>query len=308
MQHSAIVNKNDSVIVFTKTSTTDMPEIEVWKLNSSNVLSKVTDINFVVYMLSKDYYKCGFVAPDEDCYLCVKFGNDVSAVRVGSPSTKLLHYSDNNASLKFNQIDAADGRHIASGSLIKLENGFYYKDILSPVYSLIEIVDSDDLYKTVSVLKLPYPTETGGSGDITGYSAIANFIEIEKLAMIGFLGERKSGFDRTLGKWVPRDTEVTVSDLARSIAYRYNLVLDVDENEELWIGNYIKYIKTQDTTGSSLVYRPGSTPDNNKNNFELIRDDALGNTVVKGLAIYVIRPLEVVDGIEGATFGFRNEQ
>lgn len=308
MQHSAIVNKKEAVIVFTKTSTTDMPEITVWKLNLSNVLSKIIDINFVVYMLSEDYYKCGFVAPDEDCYLCIKFGNDVSFVRVGNPSTKLIHYSDSNLNLKFNQIDAADGRKVASGSLVKLSNGFYYRDILSSIYSLIEIVDSDNLYKTISVLKLPYPSDNSSSGDITGYSAVSNFIEIEKLAMLGFLGERKSGFDRTLGKWVSRETEVTVSDLARSIAYKYNLVLDIDENEELWIGNYVKYIKTQDTTGSALVYRPGSTPDNNRNNFELIRDDISGNTVVKGLAIYVIKPLEVINGIDGAVFGFRNAQ
>lgn len=143
-----------------------------------------------------------------------------------------------------------------------------------------------------------------------GYSSVENFVEIEKLAMIGFLGDRHSGFDRTLGKWVPKEGEAMVSDLARAIAYKYSLDWEVEEDgdESNWIGNYITYIKTQATTGSALVYRPGSTPDNNKNNFTLIADDPLGNEIVKGLAIYVAKPLEVVENLEGAVFGFRNKE
>lgn len=307
MQHSAIVNKKDIVIVFTKTQKTDMPEIKVWKLSSTNVLTEITDIIFVVYKLSDTYYKCGFTAPDEDCYLCIKFANDVSFVRVGSPVTKLLHYSES-SDLSYKQIDAADGTLVSEGNLNYLNNGFFYKEIQSTLYSLIEIRDSSNIYKTISVLKLPYPTENSGGGQTNGYSAISNFVEIEKLAMIGFLGERKSGFDRTLGKWIYQDSEVKAADLARSVTYRYGLAWDKDENEELWIGNYVKYIKTQESTGSALVYRPGSTPENNKNNFNLIIDDIQGNTIVRGLAIYVTKPLETISSIEGAVLGFRNKE
>lgn len=314
MQHSAMIEKGGTVVVFSKSSTTDMPEVKVWKFTYDNEFIELTGTNFVIMKLSDDYYKCGFVAPDEDCYLCIKFANDVEFVRVGEPKLTLFHHTNEHIGdriLEFQQIDAADGHIIAFGDLTSLQEGFYYTSIRSNDYSLIEI-SLEGEYKTISVLKTPYPGSMitpNISGE--GFTAVENFVEIEKLAMLGFLGDRKSSFDKTLGMWVDKDEDARASDLARAIAHRYSLTWSKSEDETRWIGNYVKYIKTQaiDGTGSALVYRPGSTPDSNKNNFTLIGDDPLGNTIVRGLAIYVIKPLETIyGGLEGAVFEFRNKE
>lgn len=59
MQHSAIVEKRGTVVVFAKTST-DMPEIRVWKLSENKEFSELLSTNFVVFKLQDGYYKCRF--------------------------------------------------------------------------------------------------------------------------------------------------------------------------------------------------------------------------------------------------------
>lgn len=306
MQHSSIVNKSGMGIVFTK-AIGYIPEITVWKLSNNFILSKIININFVILLLEDDYYKCGFVVPNEDCYLCIKFGEDVNFIRVGNPTTVILHYAQEKKQIKFKQIDVSDGRIIVEDILTELSDGFYYKKPSSIVYSVIEINSGNSINS--NVLKIPYPSYTTiepGTGD--GFSALSNFIYVEKLAMLGFLGIKNSGFDRVTGKWIPTDTIVKAIDLGRAICHRYSLDWEKSsDNEENWIGNIIKYIKTQDNMlGGNLSYRPGVTPDNNKNNFELIQEDILGNVVVRGLSIYLSKPLETILTNEGAIIDFKN--
>lgn len=61
----------------------------------------------------------GFVTPDENCYLCIKFADDVAFVRVGKPKVFLLHYSEDDLDYEYRQIDAADGRIIAERRINK---------------------------------------------------------------------------------------------------------------------------------------------------------------------------------------------
>ena len=69
----------------------------------------------------------------------------------------------------------------------------------------------------------------------SGFAAVENFIEIEKLATIGFLGERLSGFDMTLGQWIYKSSEASASDLAKAVCYKYSLDWTRQEDETNFI-------------------------------------------------------------------------
>lgn len=308
MQHSAIIKKGEDVTIYSYTNSED-PYIDVWKFTDDNEFIKLNDV-YIVYELNLNYHRCTFQSPNEDCFLCIKFGDYPTFIRVGNPKVRLLHYSDNiNDTITFKQIDLISGSILGTGNLINLGHGFYYRNLSIESYSILEIQNSFG-YVEPNILKLPYST---GSEVISGsgYFAERNFLDVG-LNTIGFLGQEKSTFDLGQGKWIESSNTAKASDLAKAVCFKYGLEWNrtVPSGQEhlqpLWVGNYIKYIKTQDEeTGRLMTYRPFVTPETNTNNFMLITYDELDNVQVKGLLIMLYQSLETLDeGSSGAIFDF----
>jgi len=311
MQHSAIVKKNENITIFTYTNLED-PYINVWKLDESGNFELLVDA-YTVYQLNENYFKCTFKSPNDDCILCIKFGDFPTFVRVGNPKVRLMYYNDViNDTISYRQIDVNTGNIINEGTLLELEHGFYYKNIPTESYSIIEIKNSFG-YIEPNILKLPYTTSSEPISGVSGYSATSNFLDVG-LNAIGFLGNEKSKFDLGLKKWISSDSVVSASELAKAVCSRYGLEWNrtvpsgQEDLQPLWVGNYIKYIKTQDEEGGrALIYKPYITPETNSNNFKLIAYDELNNVQVKGLMILLNKPLEkLIDNSEGAIFDFKN--
>ena len=151
MEHSAIVNKNSVVTIFTFTEVQD-PFINVYKLEDNGAFSNLAGI-YTTLQLQPDYYKTSFVVPDEDCYLCILFGDFPTFVRVGEPLERILYYGvDTSKSVSFRQIDPDDGSILDNGTLSELGHGFYNQLITDKSYSLMEISDPDG-YVEPNVLK-----------------------------------------------------------------------------------------------------------------------------------------------------------
>lgn len=315
MEHSAIIKKGYPVTVFSYTEVTD-PDIEVYKLAEDNSFTTVNDI-FTVLQLQTNYYKTTFNTPDEDCFLCMNFGGYPTFIRVGEPSVKLLHYSGQTSeNISFKQINPDNGMNITTGQMIEAGNGFYHATPLNTSFSILEI-QNEDGFVDPNVLKLPYTTtstSTSGASGGPGYTAVENFLNTG-YNTIAFLGNEYSEYDYDNGRWIESVRRVKSADMAKAVCYKYNKEWSLTVPRALaatlqpeWIGNYIKYIKTQDENqGRSISYIPAVTPDSHAYNFDVVTEDELGNTQLKGLMIMLNQPMETLGtGEDGIIFNFRD--
>ena len=150
----------------------------------------------------------------------------------------------------------------------------------------------------------------GGSGsDSSGVTASKVFCN-EGFNMIGYLGNRNSYFSLDDGKWIDDDDrEAKAQDLGRAVCSKYGLVWD-DKDHADYIGNYIKYLRTfQEDDGKIRYCKPGGegTPEDNDANFSLVQTDEDGNYVVRGVSLLLLKKLETIDGTDGATITFKEE-
>jgi len=246
-----------------------------------------------------DYYSATISTPSTDCFILAKQSDVSSILRVGDPEVLVIAYTsvldqDN----PYKQFDL-DGEELDSGTMTQIGEGFYYVEPVSLDPSYFDL--NDGLIKTLVV---PYlvASNSGGEGGITADKIFQNL----GFNMFGFLGERYSYFDLDQGKWINDDTiEAKASDLAKAVCFKYNLVWD-DKDDDNWIGNYIKYIRSyEENAGKIRYYKPYKTPDDNDANFSLMQTDEDDNLVVKGVSMLLLQSLETINNTDGAIIPFR---
>jgi len=193
------------------------------------------------------------------------------------------------------------GDEMESGDMTEIGEGFYYVDPESLDDSFFVLDDS-----LVKNLHVPYLVTGSGDGDGGGDidTVDQNFVNTG-FNMLGFLGNRHSYFDLDQGKWIEDDdVEARAADLAKAVCYKYDLVWD-DKDDDLWIGNYMKYIRTyQENDGKVRYYKVAKTPEDNVANFNLMQTDEDGNLVIRGISLLMLQTLETIDDTEGALIKF----
>lgn len=301
MEHSAVVSKNTSTTVFARTEEST-PSISIHKLSNTLTFTDITSSPSIV-SLGNQYWKCQITTPDEDCYLCIKFGTYPIVIRVGSPVLRFLYYAiEENRTIPFKHISSTSGTVLSSGTLTNLGNGFYYTTPSTTDLSIIEVEDVPNL------LKIPYslePSDPPTPG--TGLGVPYNFFDTG-YNMFAFPGGEYTRFDISTGKWIAH-TEVTkVSDLAKAVAYRYGLEW-IDTSQLNWIGNYISYMRSYDEEGKKFRnYVPSVTPEANVNNFALQVRDEMGQLSLRGITMLTIQDLETIpEGSGGLVMDFTSE-
>jgi hypothetical protein len=235
--------------------------------------------------------------PSEDCIVCAVLNGQPVFMRVGEPPVAFYGYGFGTGKIIPYERMSVDGTTLQSGNLVEYGNGIYGFTPTSTEYSLISaggyVTSLDVPYNQICIENPP------GSGGEDSEGAESNFINVG-YNMFGFTGVRNSYFDGSA--WVAdAGSEAKASDLAKAVAYKYGLEWS-NKSDPLWVGNYIKYIRTYvENDGQFKLYAPSVTPENNANNFNLMQTDEKGNEYVRGVSILLLQELET----GGATVPFR---
>ncbi len=155
MEHSAI-RKKDTLTEFFCRSDEVSPTISIYKVNPvTKVISSIPG-TYTSVDLGNNHKSCSFTTPNEDCYICIKFGSHPIFIRVGDPLSNLFIFYGVNTSqtLSFRHILASTGAIINSGNLSELDYGFYYYEPSITDLSFIEI-QIDGIWES-HLFKLPY--------------------------------------------------------------------------------------------------------------------------------------------------------
>jgi hypothetical protein len=193
-----------------------------------------------------------------------------------------------------------DGEELKNDDMLEAGEGFYY--IEPEVEPSIGVFDN----ALIATLTTPYViVNVSGNGDGAGIDK--NFINVG-FNMLGFGGNPHSYFDLDAGQWkTSDDVDAKASDLAKAVCSKYDLVWD-DEDDDKWIGNYLKYIRSyEENAGKIRYYKVAVTPEDNDANFSLVQIDEDGNTNIKGVSLLLLQSLETVDGTDGAIMTFKEE-
>ena len=262
----------------------------------------IEDITF-----NEIFWLSNVAIPDEDCYLIVVVYRDNQIIdyivnRVGEPSLKVFYTNSSDIDTTVNTYfqHSKAGELLDSGSLVYLTDGISYFEPTSEFETFIKINSAS------SVLKLPYIIIPVVESNIEGIGADENFINTG-YNTFGFLGERNSYFDLTQGKWINDEAvEVKAEDIAKAICSKYNLIWD-DRNSSLWIGNYVKYIRTYEENEKKFrLYVPFLTPSTNDANYNLFQEDEADNLYLRGISILLLQSLETVNATDGARIPLRS--
>lgn len=245
-----------------------------------------------------DYYSASISTPDKDCFMFVKYNNRCAILRVGDPEVLVIAYiGSEGETISYKQLDM-DGKSIDDGDMTEIDEGFYYIEPSSTDKSFFDMGNG-----IIISLVVPYNVVTvNGTNCLTSDGIFHNV----GYNMFGFLGNKNSYYDLDNKKWIDDDNaEAKSSDLAKAVCGKYGLVWD-DQDDDKWIGNYIKYLRSYtENDGKIRYYKPSVTPENNDANFSLIQEDEAGNLVVRGIDIYILQSLESVDGTDGVTITFK---
>ncbi len=164
MQHSEIRSKNELTKIFLHSNEL-IPTVTVYKVNNTPTISNIPG-PYTVNNITTDYYTCDITTPNEDCYLCIKFGTKPIFIRVGNPTLYFLYYGINiSQTIPYRQRLASNGSIHSSGNLSELNYGFYYCSPSTTDLSIIEIKDGATTGWMDHLLKLPYTSSTS-SGQI----------------------------------------------------------------------------------------------------------------------------------------------
>ena len=175
---------------------------------------------------------------------------------------------------------------------------------------VMQAVDGEGLKSDKAEITFTENDQEGGSAEDSGGGDCDSngvFLNVG-YNMFAFLGKRHSYFDLDSGKWIEDDgVEAKLSDLAKAMCHKYGLVWD-DKNDDKWIGNYIKYLRSYSENPDEKKFRvciPSKTPDTNDANTPLVQDDEDGNMWVKGVSVLLLQKLERKIEIDGATIPFK---
>lgn len=291
MRHTNFQNKNASFKVLNNTDSI----LKLYKFTLTDGLITLASPSITVI---GNYYRTSITTLDEDYFILIVWGSVIEIVRVGDPDILTIGYNGLiSDTVPYKHFDI-DGSLLAEGNMVEMGEGFYYIEPISLVQSFF------DLSGSLITLAVPYKvincTDTGTGETLSD----ANFINTG-YNMFSYLGERYSYFDLVAGVWVNDvNVEATAADLAKAICFKYNLVW-ADKTDPLWIGNYIKYIRTYYENADQKafkLYAPSVTPETNSNNFFLHQTDEKGNLYIRGVSILLLQDLET----EGAVITFRN--
>lgn len=294
MRHTNFIQKNTSFNVINNIDT----NVVIYKFTLTGGLSTITP---PTPSQNGQYYYLSIDAPNEDCFIFVKWGVVNEILRIGDPDILLIGLATEGNT--YNYIHTGfDGTEIESNTMTEIGNGYFYVEPTSLIKSFFDI---GGLLVTLSV---PYKilnvaTSPSGVSD-------ENFINTG-YNMFAYSGNRHSYFDLSSGSWIDdQSKEAKASDLAKAVCYKYGLVWS-DRNDPLWIGNYIKYLRTYYENADQKVfklYAPSVTPENNSNNFNLNQTDENGNLYLRGVSILLIQDLDTGDdGSGGSIVPFRNK-
>lgn len=306
MEHSRLLQKNSTSTLYVEYDNS-LP-ITYRKLKFTDVIEEMIPES-IEY--NNVFWVSNVVLPNEDCYiiLLVYRNNkiiDYIILRCGVPPLKVFYTNVNYKSsdnIYYEQYSKS-GTLLSSDSINFLESGVGYFVPKNEFESLIKIYLNSEV--TSSVLKLPYIETIIDTTPGSGYSSNGLFVDTG-FSNYGFIGEKHSYFDLISGKWVNDPTRIAkAEDLAKAVAFKYNLEWE-DRANPLHIYNYIKYFRTYDEeNGVFRLYAPSITPSSDINNFELITEDELGNTFIKGISMLLVQDLETVsDGSVGVYIPFK---
>lgn len=155
MRHTDFFTKSSSLTAYSKSS--NNPQIFTFTSSLSVFSGVSTIVNIGVYN------KLEIVLPDFDCFLFIKWDNNVEIVRVGIPSVlAICHLHNINLSMPYKHIDT-DGNLLQSGNLTEIGECFYYINPQNLYNKSFFEIDN----KHLITLKLPYPNlQSVGSGSI----------------------------------------------------------------------------------------------------------------------------------------------
>lgn len=307
MRHSLITDKNVTKKIVSLLPNTATPTLKIFKIQENTFsYEEVIPTEGFVYK-DNNIWTMNILTPNEDCYCTVKLLDnnqviDQFVIRVGNPKVKVFAYKDNSAVLNVKQF-SLNGSQVDNANMIDLQDGFQFYEVQQIFSSIIEIDNNRDY------LALPYAVISNNSSS-SGVNSPANFLDsTTQYGTFGFIGEKNSYFDLSLGQWVNDANSVAkASDLIKAVCYKYNLEYsDISANNHVY--KYIKYIQAYgEEIGSFLTYIPGLTPETDIMNFEMISTDELGNTYVRGIQAMLLQPLETtLDGSDGIVFPFTND-
>jgi len=295
MRHNWFKAKDDSYKVIT---TTDNP-ISVWTFTTEDGL--VEQDSVTPSAINDDYYKATISTTGTDCFMLMKHDGACGILRIGNPEVLTIGYTGETDEVhNYVQYDM-DGEELGSGDMVEIGEGFYYAEPESLESSFVVLMGY--LIKNLEVPYLIVETD----GGVKSVLAQQNFIN-EGFNTLGFLGERHSFFDLEQGKWInDDDVEAKAADMAKAVCHKYGLVWD-DEDDDQWIGNYVKYLRTyQENDGKIRYYKVAKTPEDNVANFSLMQTDENGNLVVKGISMLLLQSLETINDTDGAIITFAEE-
>ena len=104
------------------------------------------------------YFKAELTAPNEDCYVIVKWGIHCEFISIGNPPLYVMLYSE--APISYKQIDY-DGTELDSGDATNIDGNFYYinPSTIDPSFFILND-------KHIITLVVPSTTCTSSSGKI----------------------------------------------------------------------------------------------------------------------------------------------
>jgi len=275
-------------------------DLSCWKFTLTDGLVALDAVDKEV--LVDDFYKATITLDDEDYWYLLKWGAQTEILMVGDAEiVSWLYTGVTDGAYNYKQIALDDGESLKDEDMLEAGEGFYY---IEPTLEASIGVFADSLIATLTTPYVVVNCTDGNSGETT---ADKNFINTGFNTM-GYLGERNSYFDLAAGQWKNDDeVEAKASDLAKAVCHKYGLVWDDDEDEK-WIGNYMKYLRTyEENSGKIRYYKVAVTPEDNDANFSLMQTDEDGNTVVKGISLLLTQTLETVNDTDGAIITFREE-
>jgi len=273
----------------------DDSTIQVWTFTLTDGLIAQDD---VTPSAIGDYYSGTVATSGTDCFMLTLQGGVSGILRIGDPEVLVIGFTgETGQDNTYKQLDL-DGAELSSGSMTEIGEGFYYAEPSSLDPSYFDI--NGGLIKTLVVPYMVVESDSGGGITADGIFNNTGFNQF------GFLGERHSYFDLDQGKWINDDgVDAKAADLAKAVCVKYSLVWD-DKDDEQWIGNYIKYIRSYtENDGKVRYYKPYKTPDGNDANFTLMQTDEAGNLVVKGIDMLLLQTLETINDTDGTLVPFK---
>ena len=294
MRHNLFKAKDTSFKVITTTDTA----IAVWTFTTADGLTEQDSVT--PSAINDDYYKAVISTASTDCFMLMKHDGECGIMRVGDPEVLTIGYTGETGETHTHVQYDMDGEELGNGDMIEIGEGFYYAEPASLESSFVVLMGT-----LVKNLEVPYMVvEVEGSGGIEGDKQFLN----TGYNTFGALADKHSYFDLEQGKWIQDDDRIAkASDLAMAVCHKYGLVWD-DEDDDQWIGNYVKYVRSYDENDGAKkfrLYKPSKTPLTNDANFDLHVTDEDGNYWVRGVALLLLQTLETINDTDGAIITYK---